>query len=148
MLKIGVMGIRGYTGEELLRILLQHPKVQVCCLQARVERPQPLSKVLPRFLKKTDLVCADYSPEVMAKGCDVVFLALPHTVSMDVAPKILKRGKKVIDLSADFRLEDTAVYSKYYRTEHKAGSAPGSMPSYLPRWQTSSATRNSTLWCA
>ena len=120
MLNIGIMGIRGYTGEELLRILLQHPKVKVCCLQARVEKPEPLSKILPRFSKTADLACADYSPEVMAKGCDLVFLALPHTVSMEVAPRILKKGKKVIDLSADFRLEDTAIYSKYYRTQHKA----------------------------
>ena len=120
MLNIGIMGIRGYTGEELLRILLQHPKVKICSLQARVEKPEPLSKILPRFSKTADLACADYSPEIVAKGCDIVFLALPHTVSMETAPRILKKGKKVIDLSADFRIKDISVYSKYYRSEHKA----------------------------
>jgi len=120
MLKVGIMGVRGYTGEELLKILLRHPEVKVCCLQARVEKPELLSKLLPRFSKQTDLVCADYTPEVMAKGCDVVFLALPHTVSMEAAPKILKRGKRVIDLSADFRLKDIRLYARYYRMEHKA----------------------------
>ena len=114
------MGVRGYTGEELLRILLNHPKVKICCLQARVEKPEPLSKMLPRFSKQADLACADFSPEVMAKGCDAVFLALPHTVSQEVAPKILKRGKKVIDLSADFRLKDTAVYAQVYKAKHSA----------------------------
>ena len=120
MLKIGIMGVRGYVGEELLKILLHHPKVKLCCIQARVEKPTPLSEVLPRFSHETDLAVADYSPEVMARGCDIVFLALPHTVSMTVASKILKRGKKVIDLSADFRLKDTALYKKYYAADHVA----------------------------
>ncbi|MBI4435849.1 MAG: N-acetyl-gamma-glutamyl-phosphate reductase [Candidatus Omnitrophica bacterium] len=118
MLKVGVMGVRGYTGEELLRLLLGHPDVEVCCVQSRVERPQKLSELLPAFAKKTDLVCKNHSPEEMAKGCDVVFLALPHTVSMGVAPRILAEGKKVIDLSADFRLKDTSVYERYYKTKH------------------------------
>lgn len=121
MLKIGIMGVRGYAGEELLKILLHHPKVRICCVQARVEKPAPLSEVLPRFSNQTDLVCADYPPEVMARGCDVVFLALPHTVSMTVAPKILKKSKKVIDLSADFRLKDKFLYKRYYSAEHKSG---------------------------
>ena len=120
MLKVGVMGVRGYTGEELLKILLHHPKVRVTSLQARLEKPMSLSAVLPRFSHQTDLVCADYTPEVMARGCEVVFLALPHTVSMTVASKILKKGKKVIDLSADFRLKDTALYKKYYAADHVA----------------------------
>ena len=120
MLNIGVMGIRGYAGEELLRILLRHPKVKLTCLQARTEKPQPLSKVLPRFSKRADLVCADYTPQVMARGCDIVFLALPHTVSMEVAPKILKEGKRVIDLSADFRLKDPETYRRHYRKDHQA----------------------------
>ena len=114
------MGVRGYTGEELLKILLHHPKVKLCCVQARVDKPTPLSEVLPRFTHETDLAVADYSPEVMARGCDVVFLALPHTVSMTVGPKILKKGKKVIDLSADFRLKDTSLYKKYYAADHVA----------------------------
>ena len=120
MLKVGVMGVRGYTGEELLKILLHHPKVKLCCVQARVDKPTPLSEVLPRFAHETNLAVADYSPEVMARGCDVVFLALPHTVSMTVASKILKKGKKVIDLSADFRLKDTDLYKKYYAADHAA----------------------------
>lgn len=120
MLKIGIMGVRGYTGEELLKILLHHPRVKICCVQARVEKPTPLSEVLPRFSHETDLVLADYPPDVMARGCDVVFLALPHTVSMSVASIILKKGKKVVDLSADFRLKDTALYKRYYAKDHSA----------------------------
>jgi len=118
MLKVGVMGVRGYTGEELLRLLLSHPDVEICCVQARVEEPKTVSELLPAFSKKTDLVCKDHSPEEMAKGCDIVFLALPHTVSQSVAPPILAAGKKVIDLSADFRLRDTSVYERYYKTKH------------------------------
>ena len=86
---VGIMGVRGYSGEELLRLLLGHSKVEVCCVQARLEKPQKISELLPDFSKKTDLVCEDHTPEEMAKGCEVVFLALPHTISMDVAPKLL-----------------------------------------------------------
>ena len=118
MLKVGLMGVRGYTGEELLRLLLSHPDVEICCVQARVEKPEKLSELLPAFAKTSDLVCKDHSPEEMAKGCDIVFLALPHTVSMEVAPPILAAGKKVIDLSADFRLRDASVYERYYKTKH------------------------------
>ena len=80
----------------------------------------PLGEILPRFAHEKDLVCANYTPEVIAKGCDIVFLALHHTVSMTVAPKILKKSKKVIDLSADFRLKDAAVYKQHYLVDHEA----------------------------
>lgn len=118
MLNVGVMGVGGYTGQELVRLLVHHPKVKLCCLQARVESPKKFSELFPAFGKRIDLLCQNHTPEEMAKGCEVVFLALPHTVSMDVVPKILSAGKKVIDLSADYRLKEPAVYERYYKTKH------------------------------
>ncbi len=118
MLKVGVMGVRGYTGEECLRLLLRHPKVKVGCLQSRVESPTAIGQILPRFADQKELVCADYTAKVMARSCDLVFLALPHTVSMEAAAAILKAGKKVIDLSADYRIKDIALYERYYKTKH------------------------------
>jgi len=118
MMKVGVMGVGGYSGEELVRLLLKHPQVEMCCLQARVEKPTPLSKVLPSLGENNDFVCENYSPEAMAEGCDLVFLALPHTVSMEAASTVLKAGKKVIDLSADFRLKTAPLYEKAYKTKH------------------------------
>ncbi|MFH1857701.1 MAG: hypothetical protein ABH845_02190 [Candidatus Omnitrophota bacterium] len=116
--RVGIMGVRGCAGEELFRLLLNHPDVEVCCVQDRVEKPQKLSEFLPAFAKRTELVCKDCAPEEMGEACDAVFLALPHTVSMTVASAILAKKKKLIDLSADFRLKDLPVYERTYKTKH------------------------------
>ncbi len=117
-ISVGIMGVGGYTGQELLRLLLHHPSVRICCLSARAEKPKPVGELFPAFAKRIDLVCEDHPPEVMAKGCDVVFLALPHTISMQRVAPILKAGKKVVDLSADFRLKEAGEYEAAYQTKH------------------------------
>ncbi len=119
MLKIGIMGSTGYAGEELIRILLRHPEVKISVLSAKIERPQNIQGLFPWLSGRLDLPCEDLSPEKIEKNCDLVFLALPHKVSMEVAPIFLEANKKVIDLSADYRLRDPAVYEKSYNTKHK-----------------------------
>ncbi len=114
MLKVGIYGASGYTGQELLRLLLRHPQAQVVALTSRRYAGVPVADIYPVFLGLTDLAFVDASPEDMAGAADIVFLALPHGVSMAVAPIFLKAGKKVIDLSADFRLHDIATYEKWY----------------------------------
>ena len=93
MIKVGVVGATGYAGEELLRILVNHPKVQVTALAAKIEKPQKISDIFPYFKEKLDLVCDELDVEEFSKKCDFVFLALPHRVSMEFAPKFLKKGK-------------------------------------------------------
>ncbi|MCX5842509.1 MAG: N-acetyl-gamma-glutamyl-phosphate reductase, partial [Deltaproteobacteria bacterium] len=114
MLKIGIYGASGYTGQELLRLLLGHPHAEVVAVTSRRYAGHPVSDIYPVFLGLTDLSFIDASPEDMAALADVVFLALPHGISMKVAPIFLKAGKKVIDLSADFRLKHIAVYENWY----------------------------------
>ena len=117
MLKVGIMGASGYAGEELIRILLNHSEVEISVLAAKIDKIAIYS--LYTWLKgKLDLECGDMSADEVAKKCDLVFLALPHKVSMQFAPIFLKAGKKVIDLSADFRLRDVAVYEKWYEVKH------------------------------
>ena len=117
MLKVGVIGATGYTGEELVNILARHKGVEITVLQAVVEREAPISEFLPSLVGKTDIVCKRPDPKEAIAKADLLFLALPHTVSMKVAPEFLKAGKRVIDLSADYRL-DPGIYEKWYGTKH------------------------------
>lgn len=117
MLKVGVVGATGYAGEEVIKILINHKNVKITELSAVIEKEEPLSSIFPAFKGRCDLVC--YKPDSgrMAKGVDFVFLALPHKISMQVAPDFLRAGKTVIDLSADYRL-DSEVYKTWYGVEH------------------------------
>jgi len=119
MLNVGIIGVRGYTGEELLYILLRHPQVQVTGLYATNDLAQHISKVFPKVKGKLDLVCKKPDLHEIDKNCELVFLALPHTASMNVVPQLLKMGKRVVDLSADYRLKDIKVYEKFYHVSQK-----------------------------
>jgi N-acetyl-gamma-glutamyl-phosphate reductase len=114
MLKVAIYGASGYTGQELLRLLLRHPEAEITALTSRRYSGIPVAEIYPLFVGLTDLVYADASPKDVAGPADVVFLALPHGISMKVAPAFLAEGKKVIDLSADFRLRDVGTYEKWY----------------------------------
>ena len=118
MLKVAVIGATGYTGEELVKILASHKDVKITVLQAVVEKELPISKIFPHLSGKIDVVCKKPNPEEAKKKADLIFLALPHTVSMTLAPSFLKSGKNVIDLSADYRL-DVNEYEKHYSASHK-----------------------------
>lgn len=111
-----IIGVSGYTGKEVLTLLLKHPQVRVTYIAAN-NTQGPIAEIYPEFLNRTTLVCQKFDINQAAK-CDVVFLALPHTESMHVAGKLLAKGVKVIDLSADYRLKDTAVYAKWYGHKH------------------------------
>lgn len=117
-MKIAVLGATGFTGEKLVEILLSHPKVEITYLSSRTDEPVPYGKLFPRFQKKTNLECEPLDIEKAKSSADILFLSLPHTVSMQFVPYLIKENKKVIDLSADYRFKDTCLYKKYYNTEH------------------------------
>jgi N-acetyl-gamma-glutamyl-phosphate reductase len=118
-INVSIVGATGYTGQELIDILLTHPNVRVTGLYSTTDEPKPIGLLVPRFAKRTDLLCKKFdSSEVIAKS-DVVFLALPHTQAMDAVPALLKAGKAVIDLSADYRFKDLKAYEKAYNLKHK-----------------------------
>ncbi|HVO66455.1 MAG TPA: N-acetyl-gamma-glutamyl-phosphate reductase [Syntrophales bacterium] len=114
MLKAGIYGASGYTGQELLRLLLGHQQFEIVAATSRRYAGIAVSDIYPVFVGLTDLAFNNASPEDVAAMADVIFLALPHSVSMDVVPLFLKAGKKVVDLSADFRLRDITVYEQWY----------------------------------
>jgi N-acetyl-gamma-glutamyl-phosphate reductase len=115
---IGVAGFRGYSGGELLRILSRHPEVEVVLLEHRSdfdEHPGLLGLKPPKSIPAT-------ADAVRQEGLELVFLATPAEVSMELAPAILETGAKVIDLSGAFRLRDAETYSKWYKERHRAAS--------------------------
>ena len=119
MINVGIVGATGYAGEELIDILLKHSGVRITNISAKIDKPEAISDVFPKFKGRIGLVCGLPDVKDIVAKSDVVFLALPHTVSMEIAPALLKAGKKVIDLSADYRLKDTQVYEKFYQVKQK-----------------------------
>jgi N-acetyl-gamma-glutamyl-phosphate reductase len=122
-IKTAIVGASGYTGMELLRLLLVHPQVELVAATSRQEAGKPVQSVFPRFrgAPGANLVFIEPDPDaIAATGAKVAFLALPHGVAAEIARALLGRGVKVIDLSADFRLRDAAVYQEFYGHEHPA----------------------------
>ena len=116
MIHVGIYGASGYTGQELMRLLTFHPEVEVSAVTSRRYKGAAFSKIYPHFKGLTDLEYIDASPDVVASLCDVVFLAVPHGEAMNAAPVFLDAGKKVIDLSADYRIRNVEIYEKWYVT--------------------------------
>ncbi|MCI5180497.1 MAG: N-acetyl-gamma-glutamyl-phosphate reductase [Candidatus Electrothrix sp. AW3_4] len=115
MLKVGIIGASGYTGVELARILSTHPEVELTVATSRQYAGKPLAEVFPNLRKRVDLVCENLGPEELVDRADFFFAAVPHKTAMDLVPILLKAGKKVVDLSADFRIRDAAVYEEWYQ---------------------------------
>ena len=124
-IKTAIVGASGYTGQELLRLLLVHPQVDLVAATSRQEAGRPLSAVFPRFRKLPGAELPFIAPDpdaIAATGARVAFLALPHGVAAEIATALLARGLKVIDLSADFRLRDSAIYEEFYGHPHPASA--------------------------
>ncbi len=115
MLNVGIIGASGYTGVELARILSVHPEVKLTVATSRQYAGQPLSEVFPNLRKRADLLCEDLPPEQLVDRADFFFAAVPHKTAMALVPTFLAAGKKVVDLSADFRIRDAAVYEQWYQ---------------------------------
>lgn len=118
MKTVGIIGASGYTGGEILRILVNHPQAEVKAATSRENAGEPVYRIHPQLRKFTDLKFIEPDVEKIAESCEFVFLALPHGSSAPVAKKLLERGNKVIDLSADFRLKNKDDYPKWYGWEH------------------------------
>jgi len=119
MIKVGVVGGTGYTGVELLRLLLRHPNATVTVITSRGEAGRRLDHLFPSLLGACELAFTDPA-DADFSACDVVFFATPHNVAMREVPALLDRGIRVIDLSADFRLNNVALWEQWYGETHAA----------------------------
>ncbi len=134
-IKTAIVGASGYTGMELLRLLLVHPGVELVAATSRAEAGKTLGSVFPRFQKApgAELTFIEPDPDaIAATGAQAAFLALPHGVAAEIARALLDRRLKVIDLSADFRLRDAAIYEEFYGHAHPAADLLGEAVYGLP----------------
>ncbi len=121
--KVAIVGASGYSGEELVRLLLNHPHVELVAVTSRQNAGQTLAQVFPKFAshpKSKALRFTEPKAELLAKLADVVFLALPHGVAAEYAVPLLDAGCVIIDLSADFRLKHAEIYREFYAHDHPA----------------------------
>jgi N-acetyl-gamma-glutamyl-phosphate reductase len=114
MLKVAIVGASGYTGVELLRILYGHPEVAVTVVTSEQSAGKRISDVFPTLRGRCDLLLENVEPVRVAERADFIFTALPHKAAMEVVPTFLKLGKPVVDLSADYRLQDAREYERWY----------------------------------
>jgi N-acetyl-gamma-glutamyl-phosphate reductase len=117
IVKVGIVGGTGYTGVELLRMLTLHPNAKVTMITSRKEAGTRLDAMFPSLRGRCDLVFSDTATADLTQ-CDVVFYATPHGVAMADAPKLTAAGVKIIDLAADFRFKDLAVFEQWYKLRH------------------------------
>lgn len=121
--KVAIVGASGYSGEELVKLLLNHPHAELTAVTSRQYAGQTLAQIFPRFAnhpKAKALRFSEPNAELLSKQADIVFLALPHGVAAEYAVPLTNAGCIVIDLSADFRLRNAAVYKDFYAHDHPA----------------------------
>lgn len=117
MLTVGVVGGTGYTGAELLRLLVMHPQVQLKCVTSRSEAGDKVADLFSNLRGFTDLCFTEPTVDLLAE-CDVVFFATPNGTAMKMVPELIQQGVRVVDLAADFRLKDVQLWKQWYGMEH------------------------------
>jgi N-acetyl-gamma-glutamyl-phosphate reductase len=121
LIKAGIVGAGGYAGETLIAILLRHPEVEIVWLMSEeAHKGKKIADLYPHLSGEIDLACQTLDDlDKVLKNVDLVFLALPHGIALNHVPKILEAGKKVVDLGADYRFSDNAVFEKWYHIKHQ-----------------------------
>ncbi|MCP4340490.1 MAG: N-acetyl-gamma-glutamyl-phosphate reductase [Desulfobulbaceae bacterium] len=131
MINVGIIGASGYTGAELAKILCNHPEVRITAATSRQNSGRSLSEIFPSLRGKVDIICENLSVAELSEKADFFFTAVPHKTAMDLVPDLLTAGKKVVDLSADFRLRDVVVYEEWYQA-HSSSQLLGEAVYGLP----------------
>ena len=121
-MKVGIIGASGYTGQELVTLLISHPKIELSMVTSRANAGEPLSSVVPKLGHKGNAIffVNPVLQDLVQSEIELFFLALPHGTAAEYAIPLLDSGKKIIDLSADFRLNSPALYQEFYGTDHPA----------------------------
>ena len=132
MITVAVLGATGYTALEAIKILLRHPQAEIVAVTSRQEGNTPVSSVHPSLVGRLDRPLEDLSPEQVGSRAECVFSCLPHCASAEIIPGVLAAGAKVIDFSADYRLDDAATYLEWYGHEHPDASRLGKTVYGLP----------------
>lgn len=132
MIRVGILGATGYTAFELIRLLLRHPEVEITTLTTRQESRPHVSDIHPALTGRLDLHLEKLTAAEVADRTDCIFCCLPHTASAEVVSEYLALGKRVVDFSADYRLNDVGTYEKWYGVTHPDPERVGSVVYGLP----------------
>src|SRR5947209_13612300 len=132
MYRVGIVGASGYTGAELLRLCFEHPQLELAWAMGETPAGNEVADLYPSLAAAYPRMRFEPYDAALADGLDLVFLALPHGMSQQLAPDLQRRADKVIDLSADFRLRDAALYPRWYGEEHAAPELLGTFVYGLP----------------
>jgi N-acetyl-gamma-glutamyl-phosphate reductase len=132
MIRVAILGATGYTALELIKLLLRHPEAKITALTSRQEGRPHVSTIHPALTGRLDLPLEDLGPEAIAQRCECAFLCLPHAASAESAKALLARNIRVIDFSADYRLDDAETYKKWYDHDHPDPERLGQTPYGLP----------------
>ena len=124
MIKVGIIGATGYAGSELVRIITQHPEAEIKTLTSQSYSGKAYEEVYENYRHRSDYICEEENIEKMAEECDVIFLALPHGVASKKITEDILSKTKIIDLGADFRLQDLETYEKWYTTHYAKDILP------------------------
>lgn len=143
---VAVIGASGYSGEELVRLLIRHPRVRVTQFTSRQYKGKQVADVFPRF--RGQINAAFIEPDAPSIDADIAFLALPHGVAAEFAVPLVKRGVKVLDLSADFRLRNPEVYKEFYAHDHPAPELLAEAVYGLPELHRAEIKRARLIGCA
>lgn len=119
MIKAGVVGATGYAGNELVRILMQHPEVEIASVTSQSYIGKKFNEVYSNYRQINEMTCEESELERLAEACDVIFMALPHGVAAKTVTHDILEKTKVIDFGADFRLKDAEIYEKWYGLSHE-----------------------------
>jgi len=133
MIDVGIVGGTGYAGVELLRLLAMHPKARLRAITSRSEAGQPVAEMFPNLRGHVDLAFTE--PDIdRLKQCDLVFFATPNGIAMSMAGELLEAGVRIIDLAADFRLRDLAVWEQWYGMKHACPERVAEAVYGMPEW--------------
>ncbi len=132
MVTVAILGATGYTALEAIKLLLRHPEAEIVAVTSRQEGRTPVSSVHPSLVGRLDLPLEDLTPEEVGRRADCVFGCLPHCASAEILPKVLAAGARVIDFSADYRLDDAATYLEWYGHVHPDAERLGHTAYGLP----------------
>lgn len=134
MIRVGIMGATGYTAVELIKLLLRHPEVEIVALTTRQDDQPHVSSVHRQLTNRLDLTLDNLTPQLLAEKTDCVFSCLPHAASAPIVMQLLDAGVKVVDFSADYRLDDPVLYSNWYKVEHPDPERLPNVPYGLPEF--------------
>ena len=132
MITVAILGATGYTALEAIKLLLRHPDAKIVAVTSRQEGRPPISTIHPSLVGRLELPLEDLGPDEVGKRAECVFSCLPHCASAEIVPQVLAAGAKVIDFSADYRLDDAATYLEWYGHEHPDAARLGATVYGLP----------------